>query len=54
MEMDLPEEWDGDVKFYNRVDAVMFGCPIYYPQNEIPDTKPIFDSFSTVDFSNSL
>lgn len=43
LEKGLPEQWPVWVDFQNCYDALWFGCPIEYRQDQIPDTKPILD-----------
>ena len=41
LEKGMPETWSVNVDFQNCYDALYFGCPIEYRENQIPDTKPI-------------
>ena len=36
------EGWDVRVDFQNYYEAGWFGCPIVYPESEVPDTLPAF------------
>ncbi|MBZ4666415.1 uroporphyrinogen decarboxylase family protein [Mahella sp.] len=44
--MGLPEEgetWNVWADFQNFYEAAWFGCPIYYIEGNVPDTRPILD-----------
>ena len=41
-EMGLPKEWPGLGVYYQNCDeAAWFGCPFYYPQDDMPFIEPI-------------
>jgi uroporphyrinogen decarboxylase len=41
-EMGLPKEWSGIGVYYQNCDeAAWFGCPFYYPQDDMPFIEPI-------------
>jgi len=41
-EMGLPKDgWRISVDFQNSYDAMWFGCPLYFKENNVPDTLPI-------------
>jgi len=42
-EMGLPEEWGCGVSLFNVYEAAWFGCKLFYPPGDIPDTIPMFD-----------
>mgnify|MGYP001562894663 CR=1 FL=1 len=41
-EMGLPEQWSMDVCLWNIYEAGWFGCEIWFPEDDVPDTKPMF------------
>ena len=44
--MGVPQEeegWNVNVDFQNFYEAAWFGCPIYYIEGNVPDTRPILD-----------
>ena len=41
-EMGLPQEWNGIGVYYQNCDeAAWFGCPFYFPENDMPFIEPI-------------
>jgi len=43
-EMGLPAEWGCGVSLFNVYEAAWFGCELFYPPNDIPDTIPMFQN----------
>jgi len=41
-EMGLPDEWGCEVSLFNVYEAAWFGCELFYPPEDIPDTRPMF------------
>ena len=41
-EMGLPEMWGCGVSLFNVYEAAWFGCKLFYPPGDIPDTIPMF------------
>lgn len=41
-EMGLPEVWEPAIDFFNCYEAGWFGCELWYPHEEIADTRPMF------------
>lgn len=41
-ELGLPEMWMIHIDFQNFFEAAWMGCPIAYPQGEVPDTRPAY------------
>jgi len=44
--MGLPQDgefWNVGVDFQNFYEAAWFGCPVYYIEGNVPDTRPILD-----------
>ena len=42
-ELGLPEKWWIYVDFQNYYDAAWFGCPLEYLDDQVPDTRPVFE-----------
>lgn len=40
---ELPETWQVSVGFQNVYEAHFFGCPIDFPDDQVPDTRPILN-----------
>lgn len=40
-EMGPPAEWPVAVNFFNSYEAGWFGAPLWYPDDDLPDTKPL-------------
>ncbi len=43
-EMGLPERWTIGVDFQNCYEAMWWGCPLHFRENQVPDTTPLLHS----------